>query len=174
MKTVWSKETRDSENEYYRQGAWGIEVDDDFSKNNFTEVKPDDYCLEQNCPADWNSETSAWDLDLTFLRTLLKEVIDAECWYQIAEQVYSYARTKLNIKEYLYAKQNSDTDNLNELRQITSPSQVELDKIAAIVAKITFRNSLVDICNIQTASLTIMTQAQLLAYDIDAINWTVE
>jgi len=64
MKTVWNKETRRPEdNVYYRVGDWGVQVEDDFSDSNFTEVAPPQESLEHNVPCDWNEATGAWVLD---------------------------------------------------------------------------------------------------------------
>jgi len=64
MKKVYNKETRNEEGVYYRKGDWGIEVDDDFNKPNFTETTPPQESLEDSCPCDWNEDTNAWILDV--------------------------------------------------------------------------------------------------------------
>jgi len=67
MKIVYNKETRRPEdNVFYRKKeSWGIEVEDDFSNDNFTEVVPPADSLEKNVPCDWNEATGQWDIDTT-------------------------------------------------------------------------------------------------------------
>jgi len=64
MIVVYNKETRNEEGTYYRKGDWGIQVNDEFFKPNFTEVVPPIESLENNAPCDWDEDTSAWILDV--------------------------------------------------------------------------------------------------------------
>jgi len=171
---IWNKETRNEEGNYYRSGDWGIEKDDDFTKDNFTEIAPDDYCLLQNCPVDWNEETQSWDLDLTKLRELLKFQIDTECYCQIAEQVYDYSRNQEELKTYISTKQINYTDELAFLKSKTSTTQDELDRVTEIEGKLTLRFALIGICNKQTDLLETMEQDELIKYNVNDIKWVVE
>lgn len=60
MKRVWNKETRNLDGSYYREGDWGIEVPDDFNKDNFTEEPISEEAVQGMVETDWNETTNAW------------------------------------------------------------------------------------------------------------------
>ena len=62
-KKVYVKETRNEANEFYHEGDWGVEVEDDFSKDNFTEIVPPSQCMKEvnPIPCDW--VTDNWVVD---------------------------------------------------------------------------------------------------------------
>ena len=76
---VWNKETRNEAGLYYRVGDWGVEVDDSFKKENFTNIPPPDESLvDDPVPCDWNIKENIWVLDTSIIikreATLLADV----------------------------------------------------------------------------------------------------
>ena len=69
MKKVWVKETRNENGNYIRINDWFIPVKDEFSKSNFTEIKPPIKALELNIACDWNVALDNWVLDLENYKT---------------------------------------------------------------------------------------------------------
>lgn len=63
MKRVYNTETRrTTDNVYYRDGDWGVDVDDSFSKSNFTEVVPPAEAFD-GVPYDWDAVNNIWVVD---------------------------------------------------------------------------------------------------------------
>ena len=71
MKIVYNKETRNENGLFYRNGDWGIEVPDDFSKSNFTDIVP-----PLNVKCDWvNNE---WVIDTSIVQSVLDAMVYIE------------------------------------------------------------------------------------------------
>jgi len=60
MKKVWNKETRNEDGKYYRNDDWGVEVEDTFSKDNFTDVEPPEECMLSKNPAECDWVDGEW------------------------------------------------------------------------------------------------------------------
>jgi len=63
MKRVYNIETRrTTDNVYYRDSDWGVDVDDAFSDPNFTTVAPPADAFD-GVPYDWDAVNSVWVVD---------------------------------------------------------------------------------------------------------------
>lgn len=70
MKRVYSKETRDALGGYYRREDWGIDVQDDFDRDDFTDVPLPTEALELDPIAvDWEEGSNSWVYDLASFKT---------------------------------------------------------------------------------------------------------
>lgn len=85
-KLVWNKETKNENGDYYRDQNWldGLEVDDSFSKSNFTEIAPttiycnwvtDNWVVDTSANNEAIALTTLGNTDIPLIR-VLEDLID--------------------------------------------------------------------------------------------------
>lgn len=64
MKRFWNKETRDDQDNYYRNSDWGVDRPNDWDngKGNFTDISPPNAAFD-GIPCDWSETGQEWILD---------------------------------------------------------------------------------------------------------------
>lgn len=60
---VYNKETYNAESKFYRKKDWGINVPDDFQKDNFTEAVPHGIDQPVIPKQHWDANSNDWQLD---------------------------------------------------------------------------------------------------------------
>jgi hypothetical protein len=84
MKRVYNKETRRENGVFYRVEDWGVSVEDDFEKPNFTTLTPPNDTLEYGVPCDftgdkWVIDESSEEFKTLYQKKRKKEFLEVGC-----------------------------------------------------------------------------------------------